>query len=82
MTIEELVAAGLLVVEGPENAPPPEERALPPLAALGVTRMAKSEQMTKTSEMWMPVSEIWSGQGRRDLCLLPSFSESRRSLPT
>jgi hypothetical protein len=46
MTTEELVAAGLPaepIVECPENAPPPKEGALPPPAALGATRMAKSE---------------------------------------
>jgi hypothetical protein len=85
MTTEELAAAGLPaepVVEGPENAPPPEEGALPSPAAPGVTRMVRSEQMTKTLEMWMLASEIWSGQGQRDLCLLLSFSENRSLLPT
>jgi hypothetical protein len=84
MTAEELAAVGLPakpIVEGPENAPPPEDGGSPATGAPGVTRMVRSEQMTKTSEMWMPASEIWSGQGQRDLSLL-SFSGNQRLLPT
>jgi hypothetical protein len=78
MTIEELVAAGLLVdpvVEGAENAAPVKTPAL--LAAPGVAKTGKFNQMTtKISGMWTPVSVIWLKEGLPDRChpLLPSGS--------
>jgi hypothetical protein len=85
MTTEELVAAGLPaepVIEGPENAPPPEEGGSP--TASGSRSHEDGEVRTDEEDvgMWMPTSEIWSGPGQRDLCLLLSFSENRRLLAT
>jgi hypothetical protein len=85
MTAGELAAAGLPaepIVEGHENAPPPEEGGSP---AVSGSRSHKDGELRIDDE---DVGDVDAGvgdlvrEGQGDLCLLLSFSENRRSLPT